>query len=97
MYDAVDYLFSFYLLPDLLYQKRDLDFFSSYDSLYPFLFQLAFEDGEHTFYRIGIWAVGWSKDVLKAKLVYPFDGCITVMYSQVVHDKADVIKEVSSS
>ena len=71
--------------------------FSSYDSLYPFLFQLAFEDGEHTFYRIGIWAVGWSKDVLKAKLVYPFDGCITVMYSQVVHDKADVIKEVSSS
>ena len=81
MHDAVYYFFSFNLLPELLYQKRKLDFFSCDNSLDSFLFQFAFEDGKHTFYWIGIWAVGRSKDVLKAKFFNPLNGSIAVVNS----------------
>ena len=67
------------------------------DSLNPLLLELTFEDREHTLDWIGVWAVGWSEDVLEAELVDPLYGCVAVVDSEVVHHQADVVEEVPGS
>ena len=92
---TVDYFFLFYQAEYAVYLGLVIYLSSMYYRVDPHPFELVLEDGEDTLYRVEVWAVGWGEDVFQPKLVNPLHNIVTVMHSEVIHNEADIVEEVS--